>query len=595
MKATIPILMPSQGSIHLISLLIGAVLLSPASAFLFASRPVDAGYCGLSLSLSPARGSPTRQQQIRSFSITPRTASSPCSFSSSTSSAMNCFVSKIGPLPVDAVDCNSREVRDNLQQPIATIIPRIDGVVGLRSQLMAISLAFFIAMITFSSVVLPSVAADDGTSTPVAITSKTIATTASVTTTAPISDGVSSSATLPQPSTTYDETWNLIKKYALDQTFHGQDWDEAYPKYSKGIELSSTSNTATGQEAIMKATVNLVSSLGDKYSRILDKDEYARIQKFDLIGIGATLMPDPITKEIIVGAPPVSKSASDRAGLQVGDVVVAVNGVKTAGRTAFDIIDQITEEDPRASMITFTIRRGNDDSITTDYTMKRDFFEVKDPISYRISETRPDGTKVGYVRIAEFNSLVKPSLEAALQNLESQNVNAYVLDVRGNPGGAFQSAIEIAGLFINDKLATDVVDGNGIDLKFRTSKDRVVVDTNHPLAIWVDGGSASASEVLAGALRDNCRAVVMGSTSFGKGLVQAVYGLNNGYGLVLTVAKYLTPGGTDINKVGIIPDVSKDVALPSVPQFVPLIGSDTSRVDFRDVTERMGMCSIGDK
>jgi carboxyl-terminal processing protease len=379
----------------------------------------------------------------------------------------------------------------------------------------------------------------------------------------------------------YDETWNLVKKYALDQSYHGQNWDEAYKKYSGGIDLSSTDD----EERIMKATKNLVASLGDKYSRILDKDAYARIQKFDLIGVGATLMPDPVTKEIIVGAPPVAKSAADQAGLKVGDIVFKVNGVETAGRTAFDIIDQISD-DPNASQVTFTIRKKGS-SESRDVTMKREFLEVKDPVSYRVTETRSDGTKVGYIRIAEFNSVVKPKLEAALRDLESQGVDAYVLDVRGNPGGAFQSAVEIAGLFMSDKLATDVVDGNGVDLKFRTSKDKVVINEKDPLAIWVDGRSASASEVLAGALRDNCRAVVMGDTSFGKGLVQAVYGLKNGYGLVLTVAKYLTPGGTDINKVGIVPDVPKEDALPSAPGFVPVVGSDTSRVDFKDVLRRM--------
>ncbi|KAL7549651.1 hypothetical protein ACHAWF_012919 [Thalassiosira exigua] len=394
---------------------------------------------------------------------------------------------------------------------------------------------------------------------------------------------VSSKASAPPA---YDETWNLVKKYALDQKFNGQDWDEAYARYSKGLDASSTD-----EDKVMRAASNLVASLGDKYSRVLDRDAYARIQKFDLIGVGATLMPDPITKEIIVGAPPVAKSAADQAGLKVGDVVVAVNGVETEGRTAFDIIDQISE-DPNAGTVTFTVRSDSEPS--RDLTMKREFLDVRNPVSYRVSETRSDGTKVGYVRIAEFNSLVKPSLEAALKDLESQSVDAYILDVRGNPGGAFQSAVEIAGLFMDDKLATDVIDGNGVDLKFRTSKDRVVIDEKDPLAIWVDGKSASASEVLAGALRDNCRAVVMGDTSFGKGLVQAVYGLKNGYGLVLTVAKYLTPGGTDINKIGIVPDVSKEDALPSAPGFVPLVGSDTSRVDFKDVARRMSMCTSND-
>ncbi|KAL7516207.1 hypothetical protein ACHAWX_001248 [Stephanocyclus meneghinianus] len=398
---------------------------------------------------------------------------------------------------------------------------------------------------------------------------------------APVSEVTSVTAAATLKKSAYDETWNLVKKYALDQSFHGQNWDEAYSKYWAGLDLSSTDD----EERIMKATKNLVASLGDKYSRILDREAYSRIQKFDLIGVGATLMPDPVTKEIIVGAPPVAKSAADEAGLKMGDVVFAVNGVETAGRTAFDIIDQISD-DPNAGVVTFTIRSKGSDAVR-DVTMKREFLEVKDPISYRVTETRSDGTKVGYVRIAEFNSIVKPKLEAALRDLESQGADAFVLDIRGNPGGAFQSAVEIAGLFMSDKLATDVVDGNGVDLKFRTSKDKVIIDEKDPLAIWVDGRSASASEVLAGALRDNCRAVVMGDTTFGKGLVQAVYGLENGYGLVLTVAKYLTPGGTDINKVGIVPDIPKEDALPSAPGFLPVLGSDTSRVDFKDVLRRM--------
>ena len=380
----------------------------------------------------------------------------------------------------------------------------------------------------------------------------------------------------------YDETWNLIKKYALDQKFNGQDWDEAYTKYSKGLDSSKSD-----EDAIMKATTNLVNSMGDKYTRILDKESYERIQKFDLIGVGVTLMPDPSTKEIVVGSPPVKGSAADQNDLRVNDVIVAVNGQATSGKTAFDIIDQMSD-DPNAEQVTFTVRRGDE---SRDVTMKRQFSEVKDPISYRISEIRGDGLKVGYVRIAEFNSLVKIKLEAALNDLESQGVDAYVLDVRGNPGGAFQSAIEIAGLFLSDALATDVVDGNGVDLKFRTSKDNVIIDASDPVAIWVDGRSASASEVLGGALRDNCRAVVMGERSFGKGLVQAVYGLKNQYGLVLTVARYLTPGGDDINKVGIVPEISKDEALPSAPGFIPVLGSDTSRVDFTDVSNRLSMCS----
>lgn len=130
---------------------------------------------------------------------------------------------------------------------------------------------------------------------------------------------------------------------------------------------------------------------------------------------------------------------------------------------------------------------------------------------------------------------------------------------------------------MDDKLATTVVDSNQVELQFRTGTGKLIVGDD-PLAIWVDRGSASATEVLAGALHDQCRAVVMGSNSFGKGLIQAVYGLKNGSGLVLTVARYLTPNGTNIQGTGIKPDI--EGRLPFL--LLPGISSDTSKVNFKD-------------
>jgi carboxyl-terminal processing protease len=335
---------------------------------------------------------------------------------------------------------------------------------------------------------------------------------------------------------------------------------------------------------IMKYVTEMVSSLGDKYSRILDASQYAAIQKFDLIGVGVTLMPNQ-NKQIIVGSPPVPKSASDLAGLKVGDRVLAINGVATEGRTAFDIIDQIGEQ-PNAKTITMTIlRNGNQE----DKTMERAFLEVNDPIRYKISETRSDGTKVGFVRILEFNALVKTKLQDALAKLEEQGANAYVIDLRMNTGGAFQSAVEIASLFVQNKVATYVVDSSGAEIPFKTTKSPLAIDPQDPMVLWIDGTSASASEVFAGALHDNCRAAVMGDKSFGKGLIQAVYGLKNGDGLVLTVARYITPGGHEIQGIGITPDIKG-----GVPLMIPGLSADTSKVDFQDVAKRLSpeMCSL---
>lgn len=291
------------------------------------------------------------------------------------------------------------------------------------------------------------------------------------------------------------------------------------------------------------------------------------------------------SRDIIVGAPPVAGSASAQAGMKVNDQVLAVNGVPTKGRSAFDIIDQISEN-PNAGTVTMTVRSPNDEE-GRDLVMERAFRQVSDPIRFKITEARPDGTKVGFVRVLEFNSLAKARLEDAFESLQKEGANAFVIDLRGNPGGAFQSAVEISSLFLDNKVATTVVDSNGVELPFRTSAGRVVVDPKAPLAMWMDGGSASASEVLAGSLHDNCRAVIMGDQSFGKGLIQAVYGLRNGAGLVLTVARYVTPNGIEIQGAGVTPDIKGNV-----PLYFPGFSTDTSKVDFTDISKRLdpSMC-----
>jgi carboxyl-terminal processing protease len=344
----------------------------------------------------------------------------------------------------------------------------------------------------------------------------------------------------------------------------------------------------------MELVTKMVKSLGDKYTRMLDTQQYAAIQKFDLIGVGVTLMPNS-QKEIIVGGPPIEGSPSAKAGLKTGDYVTAVNGRQTQGRTAFDIIDQISEV-PDARSVTFTIRRQGENDLTGegtrfDVTMERQNFLVKDPVTYKLSERRKDGTNVGYIRVSEFNSLVNSKLQDALDDLKRQGANAFVLDLRSNTGGAFQSAVEISGFFFEDRVATYVVDSNQVELPFRTPKGKASVSPDAPLVLWLDGMSASASEVLAGSLHDNCRAVTMGDKSFGKGLIQAVYGLKNGAGLVLTVARYTTPRGTEIQGIGITPDIAGNMP---APVLVPVLSSDTSKMDFKDIAKRLdpSMCTV---
>jgi C-terminal peptidase prc len=410
-----------------------------------------------------------------------------------------------------------------------------------------------------------------------------------------------------------DEVWNLANKYFIDRTFNGQVTYFTYPlipwrqncliSFSFFITKDWNSVRATyvdqnknvENDKAMQLVTEMVQSLGDKYTRMLDTNAYAAIQKFDLIGVGVTLMPNA-QKEIIVGAPPVENSASAKVGLKSGDFVTSVNGLQTSGRTAFDIIDQISEN-PDAKIVSFSIRRQGENDLpgegeTFDVTMERqNLRQVKDPIQYKLSEQRKDGTNVGYIRISEFNSLVNSKLQDALEDLKKQGANAFVLDLRSNTGGAFQSAVEISALFFEDRVATYVVDSNDVELPFRTPKGKLSINPQFPLAVWLDGYSASASEVLAGSLHDNCRAVTMGDKSFGKGLIQAVYGLKNGAGLVLTVASYVTPNGDNIQGIGITPDIIGNMP---APVLVPVLSSKTDKVDFEDIKRRLdpAFCAV---
>jgi len=383
----------------------------------------------------------------------------------------------------------------------------------------------------------------------------------------------------PAPENAMEEVYKLISKYYIDRSISQDNVDKLHDQYAKIL--------GKGEGDPMDLATKLTKSLGDKYSRTLNIENYERMQKYDLIGVGAMLMPDQ-DGQIIVGAPPVPSSAADKAGVKMGDFVTAVNGMSTEKRTSFQIIDQLSEN-PNAKSITMTFRRqgpldlANEGDIR-EIELAREFEEVKNPIEYSLAR-RDDGTNVAYVRIKEFNALVKARLGAALEDLESQGANAYVLDLRGNPGGAFQSAVNIAGFFLDDKTATNVVDNNLAEMPFQTTKGKVIVDKDDPIVIWLDKRSASASEVFAGALHDNCRALTMGDRSFGKGLIQAVYGLKNGGGLVLTVAKYTTPDGTDIQGNGIQPDIAS--SLPSLPFF----SSDTSKVDFEKIMSMQKACN----
>jgi len=392
-----------------------------------------------------------------------------------------------------------------------------------------------------------------------------------------------------EDKTLIDEVDYYVRKYYVDRTFNsrGEDW--------WGKQVAKANKEAAGQpKEEFKMARELLKGLGDKYTRLLPTDLYQRLTKYDMVGVGALLGPGPAqdggadgpTVYLQIGAPPIAGSPAALAGLQKGDIVVSINGASTKKMNAFDVIE-LTSND-RSPTIRFEVRKP-DQATSKEYVLDRKFEQIVNPVFYFL-EKEKDGSSVGYIKLKEFNSLAKQSVKDALVDLESKGADRYVLDLRGNGGGAFQGAIGISGLFMKEQPIVSIVDGYGGRESFKTLPDQVVTDK--PLVLWVDGGSASASEVLSGALHDNCRAALVGSRSFGKGLIQAVYGLNDGSGLVMTVARYETPRGTDINKIGIQPDLYiKSSALESIPGFDSR--PDLGKLDFNKIfaAEREQFCA----
>jgi carboxyl-terminal processing protease len=184
-----------------------------------------------------------------------------------------------------------------------------------------------------------------------------------------------------------------------------------------------------------------------------------------------------------------------------------------------------------------------------EFRLRRARIEIH-PVRHSVREGLTGS--VGYIRLIQFSANAAEEMKDAIAELEAQGVTGYILDLRGNPGGLLYSSIGIARMWLDQGTIVSTKDRQGVSDQESANGSAL---TDKPLVILVDGGSASASEILSGALQDNHRAVLVGTQTFGKGLVQSVRGLRDGSGLAVTVAKYVTPSGRDINHAGIAPDV----------------------------------------
>lgn len=344
------------------------------------------------------------------------------------------------------------------------------------------------------------------------------------------------------PKQLIDEVWQLVDRTYVDGTFNKTDWRAVRQEYL-GREYSS-------RESAYDAIREMLKKLEDPYTRFMDPQAFRSMQvdtSGELTGVGIQLSQDEKTKALIVVAP-IEGTPASQAGILARDVITKIDGKSTEGMDSNAAVDLIRGEVD--TEVTLTIKRGDRE---IDFPLKRAHIPIH-PVRYSKKES-PNGP-IGYIRLSQFSAKAGDEVKAAIQDLEKQNVTGYVLDLRVNPGGLLYSAIDIARMWIKDGVIVSTVDRQGISEQ-ETANDTAL--TEKPLVVLVDGGSASASEILSGALQDDKRAVLIGSKTFGKGLVQSVRGLGDGSGLAVTIAKYLTPSGRDINHLGIQPDVVVDL------------------------------------
>lgn len=345
------------------------------------------------------------------------------------------------------------------------------------------------------------------------------------------------------PKELVDEVWQIIDRQYVDATFNQTDWQALRKQY--------LSRSYTSKEDAYKAVRQMLEKLDDPYTRFMDPEEFKSMQvdtSGELTGIGIQIAQDEKTKKLMVIAP-IEDTPAFEAGILAKDTITKIDGKSTEGMDVNAAVALIRGQP--GTQVKLTILRNGQQK---DFQIKRARIEIH-PVRYS-SQNTPTGS-VGYIRLNQFSANAAAEMREAIKNLEKKRVTGYILDLRSNPGGLLFSSVEIAQMWLNDGTIVSTVDRQG---KRDIEKSNHHALTNKPLVVLIDGGSASASEILAGALKDNNRAVLVGTKSFGKGLVQSVRGLGDGSGLAVTIAKYYTPSGRDINKAGIAPDVKVELS-----------------------------------
>lgn len=339
------------------------------------------------------------------------------------------------------------------------------------------------------------------------------------------------------PVDLYDNVWRLINSKFVDQSNNQQNWVKWRHKYDNQIR--------TNEDAYV-AINTMVASLNDPYTKFLDPKEFADETssiKGSLKGIGIQI---GVKDGKLMVIAPIEDTPAERAGLQADDEILEIDGVSTKGITVDKAADKIRGKE--GTQVTLLVKRK--DVAPKTYTITRAEIEIKS-ISQKLPTDMTIPNDFCYIRLSSFISRNAATEFGNILNT-NRNKKGFIIDLRSNPGGLLTNAIYISDMFLDGGTIVSTVDRDGYK---ETQRASAGVYTKKPVVVLINKGSASASEIFSGAMKDNHRAVIIGEQSFGKGLVQEINKLPYESGINITIQKYLTPNGTDINKKGITPDI----------------------------------------
>ncbi|KAJ8539702.1 hypothetical protein K7X08_013954 [Anisodus acutangulus] len=353
------------------------------------------------------------------------------------------------------------------------------------------------------------------------------------------------------------EAWRTIDRAYIDKTFNGQSWF----RYREDALRNEPMNTRQETYAAIK---KMIATLDDPFTRFLEPEKFKSLRSGTqnaLTGVGLSIGYPTGKNESTPGLVVISASPggpANRAGISSGDIILQIDNTTTENMGIYDAAERL--QGPEGSGVELTVLRGSE---TRQLPLIREKVSLN-PVKSRICKLPTggdDAPQIGYIKLSSFNQNASGAVREAIEALRKNNVNAFVLDLRDNSGGLFPEGVEIAKIWLDKGVIVYICDSRGVRDIYDTDGSNVVA-ASEPLAVLVNKGTASASEILAGALKDNKRAQLFGEPTYGKGKIQSVFQLSDGSGLAVTVARYETPAHNDIDKVGVIPDHPLPASFP---------------------------------